>query len=162
VRRKSQVRGAWLLVPLLCACFNVPIAGLCGDFESGCSSSGLGSSSASWRVFISGFPAERVDRTTVAGLNGYRGTLRVGDTVTFRLVVQIDSVSPSPVTIVKWELADSAVARITSDSGGVGTLTAIAPGKLLPLVANGTAYSQVFACDARNVCAAVADIDIVQ
>jgi hypothetical protein len=42
-----------------------------------------------------------------------------------------------------------------------GKLTAIAPGKLLPLVANGTSYSEVFACDARNVCAKVADIDIV-
>jgi len=159
VRPRNHLRAAWLLVALVCGC-NIPITGMCLQFDGDCSSSGP--SSSSWSVFISGFPAERVDRTTAAGLGGYHGTLHVRDTVSFRLVVQIDSTLPSPVTIVKWDLADSAVARITSDSGGVGKLTAIAPGKLLPLLANGTPYSSVAACDARNVCTTVADIDIVQ
>ena len=154
---RNRIGGAWLVVPLLCACFDVPITGSCGFFDASCSPT---STSLNVRVFISGFPSERVDRTTTAGVDSYRGTLHVGDTVSLRLLVQIDSTAPSPVTIVKWELADSAIAHVTSDSGGIGRLTAIAPGRLPALVANGTSR-EVVACYARNVCTTVTEIDVV-
>lgn len=78
-----------------------------------------------------------------------------------RLVIQIDSSPPAPVTIVKWELADSTVAHIASDSGSVGRLTAVAPGKLPAFVANGTSYPAVYYCDTGNVCAMIGEVDIL-
>jgi hypothetical protein len=151
------------LLLALCSCNGTP-AELCLDFESGsCGQTGV---TSQYQIFVSGFPLERVGATPLVGTDGYSGALAVGDTVRFRLrAVFSDHVSgaeSSEVFVQTWGLADSSVATVSRDADGAGQVVAIAPGKLLPLVANEAPYFEVYACDARNACKRVTEIVVRQ
>ena len=152
-----------LLLAVCGSCNGVP-AELCLNFESGsCGQTGV---TLQYRIFVAGFPLDRVSSTPIAGTDGYSGTLTVGDTVAFRLrVVFSDHVSgteSSEVLVTTWGLTDSSVATVSRDTDGTGRVVAIAPGKLLPLVANEAPYFEVYACDVHNACKRVTEIVVRQ
>jgi len=154
-----------LLLVICCSCEGVPTA-LCLNFESGCSGQSGGSTQQAWQIYVAGFPLDRVDQTPIAGTDGYRGTLAVGDTVSFRLYhVLSDRVGTAGATelpVRTWALTDSHVASVSREADGAARVVAIGLGKLLPLVANDIPYGEVYACDAGNVCRKVTEIVIVQ
>ena len=154
-----------LLLVICCSCEGVPTA-LCLNIEDGCSGQNGGVPAQAWQVYVAGFPLDRVDQTPIAGTDGYRGTLQVGDTVTFRLYhVMSDRAGGAGATelpVRTWALTDSHVASVSREADGAARVVAIGLGKLLPLVANDIPYSEVYACDARNACRKVAEIVVVQ
>ena len=152
------------LLLAVCASCNGTPAELCLNFESGsCGQTGV---TPQYQIFMSGFPIERVGSTPIAGTDAYSGTLAVGDTVRFHLrVVFSDHISggeQSEVLVRTWGLADSSIATISRDADGGGQVVALAPGKLLPVVADDGAYYTVYACDAQNNCKRVTEIVVRQ
>jgi hypothetical protein len=139
---------------------------LCLNIESGCSGESVGITQQGWQVYVAGFPLDRLDQTPIAGTDGYRGTLQVGDTVTFRLYhVMSDRVGGAGATelpVRTWALPDSHVASVSREADGAARVVVIGPGKLLPLVANDIPYTEVYACDGQNACRKVTDIVVVQ
>jgi len=116
--------------------------------------------------FIFGFPYEKLDtRASVGGGAGYAGTLHVGDMVLLHLVSQPrGEVTQATDTVrsVGWGLTDSLAAHIESLPNGVGRLTAIAPGRVGLILANGS--SQMWSCHTESfafACSSVARIDVV-
>ena len=148
----------WVLV--LCGCNGVP-AELCLNFESG-SCSGQGVGQQPYQIYIAGFPVDHIDQTPIVGTDGYRGTLTVGDTVTFRAYLvfsdHVTSAGATDVYVHTWAITDSSVATVSRDADGTGRVVAIGPGKLLPLVANDAPYTEVYACNGQNVCRKVSEI----
>ena len=160
---KLRYATSCLLLAACGSCNGAP-AELCLNFESGsCGQTGV---TLQNRIFVDGFPLDRVGPTPTVGTDGYSGTLTVGDTVSFRLrVVFSDHVSgnaSSEVFVKTWGLTDSSVATISRAADGTGRVIAIAPGKLLPLVADEAPYHEVYACDARSVCKRVTEILVRQ
>jgi len=165
MRKTARCATFWLLLLICGACNGVP-AELCLDFEGGGCSGQNGVGQQGYQIFIAGFPIDRVDQTPIAGTDGYRGTLTVGDTVSFRAYVvfsdRVSSDGATDVYVRTWALADSSVGSVSRQDDGTGRVVAIGPGKLLPLVANEAPYTAVYACNARNVCRKVTDIVVVQ
>jgi hypothetical protein len=160
---KLRCATSCLLLLVCGSCNGVP-AELCLNFESGsCGQQGV---TPQYQVFVAGFPLDRVGPTPIVGTDGYSGTLTVGDTVRFRLrVVFSDHVSgaeSSEVLARTWGVTDSSVVTVSRDTDGAGQVVAIAPGKLLPLVANDVPYFEVYACDAGNACKRVTEIVVRQ
>jgi hypothetical protein len=146
VKRVCCATSLLLLLVICAGCDGVPTA-LCLNFESGCSGQSGGIPPQAWQIYVAGFPLDRVDQTPIAGTDGYRGTLEVGDTVSFRLYhVLSDRVSAAGATelpVRTWALTDSHVATLSREADGAARVVAIGVGKLLPLVANDIPYGEV-------------------
>ena len=160
---KSHLYATSVILLSLCvSCSGVPTT-LCVDIEDNCSGGSDGIAHPVWLYYVTGLPLNRVEH--VVGTDTYRATLKLADTVTFRLYFILGSspgANASQVAVHKWSVVDSTVARISSDASGVATVVAIGPGQLLPLVADGTPYSVVYACDTGNSCKWINEILVVQ
>ena len=123
------------------------LGGCKAEITTGCVLGPCGPPSVGNTLSLVGFPQARVDRNTVVG-DGYRGTLRVGETVTLYLVKSLGPGAPTADTIrtnVTWALSDSAAARVTGGPQGAGVITAIAAGSVGQVLVNGTRY-EVISC----------------
>jgi hypothetical protein len=113
---------------------------------------------------VAGFPVDHVDRNTVVNNAGYRGTIRVGETVTLYLVKNF-GYGASPVDTLRqgmtWALSDSNAVHITALANGDGRITAVAPGTMGQVVVSGGHYD-IFDCGGPSgICSRVVEIDVV-
>jgi hypothetical protein len=102
-----------------------------GDCDGG---GGVGGDKPAAIIRVVGLPAERVDSLG-------QGLLRVGETVTVKVVPLGQSwADTSHYSHTTTWAVDVASARITRDENGVGQLTAMAPGSVDQIVADGRAF----------------------
>lgn len=94
-----------------------------------------------------GFPPNGVDRGTVVS-GGYRGTLRVGESVTLYVVRSFGPGATPADTIrtdVRWALSDSLAASIATMPDGGGRLTGVVVGTVGAVMVNQQRYD-VMSC----------------
>lgn len=145
------------------ACF-LPTFGACkADGAQGCVIGPCGPPAVSLGLSLVGFPPGRVDRSTVVG-SGFRGTMRIGDSVTLYLVRSLGPGSTPADTIrtgLAWALSDSTAARIAIDVQGGGRITAIATGKVGQVIANGTRYDIISCFNPFGGCDRLGELAVV-
>ena len=149
---RSAAAVAWLVTLVACTV----------DTSSVCAIPPCGLPKVQIDYTLVGFPPERVDRSVRVG-SGFRGTLRVGDSVTLYLVTTYGPGSSTDTTrtALTWALSDSVAAHVAPTAQGGGRITAVALGKVGTVLASGFPYG-VFACGSPSAgCDRVNEIVVV-
>jgi hypothetical protein len=156
--RSNSVGGIGLLALALGAC------DMNYNFSSGCimGPCGGGGYGALEDTYLTGFPEQKVDRSTTTGSGGYWGRIAVGDSLRLYVVRGPASSSPSStprdtIRQVNWAVSDSSVAAISAGPLGQGLLIGTGAGTV-HVVANGLYYN-LWACD-DSACSRVSEIAV--
>src|SRR5690242_3414296 len=155
---------AGTMLPLITSAACVKVSFGCLELDGPCSPDGGSTRAYATRFYVLGFPADRVDRSTVLSSGGYRGVLHVGDAISLQLMIAVgDTTSGNglPIQVVAWELPDSSAARIENAANGAGILMATKAGRVSSIIAQSVPYAEVSACDAEKSCWRVTEIEIV-
>jgi hypothetical protein len=149
-----------LLASGSCGHYSAP--NFCFEIDGPCP--GQGNGGYTTRLYVLGFPTDRVDHTTTLPTGSYRGIIHVGDSFPLQLMLAVgDTTAGSglPVQSTRWALPDSSAAHIEATANGSAILTAIAPGIVTGFVVDGQPYNAVLSCDAQKQCFRVTEIDVL-